>query len=198
MKKLIFVFFLVALSFSVSALGEIKKLEVNKGETVTVDLKVKDGVELNLMGDRHIITVNKIHYKGADLDIFNFVDTEQKTMYITVNKKQSVKLDLDRDGKGEIYIKLNKFYKYDGPNEERLDGVSLDFYYPADEEFPPGQLDQVTGDVVENIGNNEENSEPKLGVGSIALLIGFFVFVIVLIIAIGVYLGKKDKIEVSK
>ena len=53
-----------------------------------------------------------------------------------------MKLDLDRDCRGEIYVSVNKFFKYDGPSGERLDGVSLYFYYPSDEDF---ESNLVTG-----------------------------------------------------
>jgi len=189
MKLAIVLFLLMILAFSVNGLGEIKHIDLVKGEIITVDLKVKEGVEFNLMEGRHIINVNKIHKDGADLDIFNFVDGDQKISYTTINRIRSLKQDLDRDGRGEIYVSLNKFFKYSGPNGKRLDGVSLDFFYPLDEDFD-GVLgpNQITGNVVGDVNLSEDSG----GFGRFLLYtIGILAVLIVLVFV----LNKKKKVK---
>ncbi len=177
----IYFFVLILLINIVSSMGEIKHIDINRGQTINVDLKVKDGVEFNLMNDRHIINVNKITPKGADLDVFNFVDGDQKISYITVNKRQLLKLDFDKDGRGELYVKFNKFL----PN-----GVSLDFYYPAEEDFPSSE---VTGDTVKEI-NPVKNQIDYLRFSLV--LVG--VLVVILLIILGVNLNKIKKVKTKK
>lgn len=182
MKRLIGALIIVLMAFSVHALGEIKKVDIEKGETVTVDLKVKEGVELNLLDGRHIININKIHKDGADLDIWVFVDGDQRISYVTVNRKQSLKLDLDKDGKGELYVSLNKFFKYDTPYGGRADGVLLDFYYPADEDF---ESNLITGAVV------SEGETIKSVWNTLFVLILLLLILAVLILVITKRLKKK-------
>ncbi len=182
MKKIIYLFFALLLVFSASA-GEIKELNISKGETQTIDFKVKDGVEIDMLGGRHIININKIQKDGADLDVWTFVDGDQKTMYVTVNRKQLVKLDFDRDGRGEIYISLNKFYKYDDTDGKRADGVSLDFFYPSDDDF---DTNQITGDVVADVEEQGSN-----WFGGIGLLIVLIIGVIVVVTAAAFFFDKK-------
>ena len=106
MKQLLIMLAILMLCTSVFSLGELINLGLVKGETKIIELDVKEGVQLDIMNERHIINVDKITEKGADLDLFLFVDTEQKINYVSVTNKMISKLDFDKDGRGEIYISL--------------------------------------------------------------------------------------------
>lgn len=179
MIKLMILFFIIIFIFSVNA-GEITKLDLIKGETKTVELKLKNSVELNMLDGRHIININKITDKGADLDVFVFVDDDQSISYVTVLKGSTIKLDFNKDGRGEVYISLNKFLD---------NGVALDFYYPKDEDFQKDKVDETNGVTGEAVLDNEKiNGNPNLWI--FGLIIG--IIVIILIIA-GIFLNKKKK-----
>ena len=171
---ILFVVTLFAFVFSVGAIGEIRKIDIQKGQTVILDLGLKEGIELDLYDGRHILNVNKITDKGADLDVFLFVDEDQKISYVTVSKKQNLKLDFDKDGKGEIYVSFNKFLE----NQR----VSLIVYYSKDEDF---ESNEITGEVIA-----EKDSSTNLL--SISVIIASFI-VIILVIFMIVYTKKKKK-----
>lgn len=185
MRKILSLVLIVLLVPLATALGEIKQLDIEKGDTITVDFKVKEGVQLNLLGKRNIININKIHKDGVDLDIFVDVDGEQVINYLTVNKKQSVKLDVDRDGRGEMYIDLNKFFNYDDPDGKRSDGVSLDFFYPTEEDFGSNS---VTGNVV-------KNSEVSYNSKAFIRFVIFIVALFAVLIALTMFLKRKNNVK---
>jgi len=105
MKNILYLFiFSLFIALALVNAGEIKKIDLEGKETVIVTTKVKDAVEFYMFTGRHIVTVDEITKKGIDLDIFLFVNEEQKLTYVTVNKEHTVKLDFDKDNKGDLYI----------------------------------------------------------------------------------------------
>ena len=124
MKKLIFLLMLL-ISISLTNAGEIRKIDLENNNRLAIDLLVKEGIEFTMLDNRHIITIDKITNKGVDLDVFLFIDEDQKVSYITVNKNSTLKLDLDKDGKGDLYVGFDKFLSNDG--------ARLIFFRPIDQ-----------------------------------------------------------------
>ena len=189
MKKVICLFFLLSFILLASARGELKQVEFERGEIVTVDLGTKEGIEFNLNGGRHIVNVDKITNKGPELDVFLFVDGAQQINYVTINREQILKLDLNKDGRGEIYVKLKSLFKDDTDESGEKDMVTLDFFYPSEEDF---DKNQITGAFVQNDVVVDEKSSSK-SVVSVILLLAILLGVI--LIVLNVILSKKNKKE---
>jgi len=108
MKRLIFsLIFLLCLNL-INA-GEIKKIDLENSNRLTIDISVKDGIEFSILGNRHVITIDKITKKGVDLEIFLFIDNDQQVSYITIINNSTLKLDLNEDGKGDLYVGFDRF-----------------------------------------------------------------------------------------
>ena len=109
MKKTIYALLLLIILVNlVLGEGEIRKIDIEGVDVMTVDLREGSGVEFSAADGRHIIVTEKIHKDVVDLDVFLFVDGNQKVSYITVSPKRTLKLDLDQDGTGDLYVGFNK------------------------------------------------------------------------------------------
>jgi len=137
MRKIIFMFALILFLNSVSA-GEMNRIDMgDDGTTTYLNLKVGDGIRFYYAGGEHVITLDKVHAKGADLNIFLYVDKDQKTTYATAGLKRSIKLDLDRDGVGDFFISFDG-YLIEG-------GAKLSIFNPVEE---IKAIDDISGRVV--------------------------------------------------
>ena len=189
MKKVICLFFLLSFILFASAEGELKQVKFERGEIITVDLGTKEGIEFNLNGGRHIVNVDKITDKGPELDVFLFVDGDQQINYVTINKEQILKLDLDKDGRGEIYVRLKSLFNDNTDDSGEKDMVTLDFFYPSEEDF---DNNQITGAFVQNDVIVNKNGSSKSVISIILLLV---ILLGVILIVLNLILSKKNKKE---
>lgn len=151
------------LSLILVSAGEVVPIELKLDDPLTVDLEVSSGVEFNMFDGRHIVNLDKITKKGADLDVFLFVNRgqEQSVSYMTVTPKTTLKLDLDKDGIGDIYVGFSGFID---------NGAKLIFYHPSDKEDKG--LDDTTGAVtVDGIEDNPRGNGVFLVSGIIVILL---------------------------
>ena len=97
----------VLLLSSVVQSGEIMQIDFLVSDRLVLDVPVRDGFSFDLYDGRHVVVVDRITESGADLDIFMFAGEEdQAVQYATAKKDTTVKLDPNRDGEGDVYIKL--------------------------------------------------------------------------------------------
>ncbi|MFH1593054.1 MAG: hypothetical protein ABIB47_06845 [Candidatus Woesearchaeota archaeon] len=146
MKKVIYPLLLLLLTTIVVA-GEIRKIDLEKdlGDKNGLILEVTSGdaIEFDMFDGRHIVTIDKIHQKGVDLDVFLFANRgeDQKVSYMTVSPKRTVKLDFDKDGIGDLYIGFKEFLSEDT--------AKIIFYNPNIETIQEdNNMEEITGEII--------------------------------------------------
>ncbi|MBI2498625.1 hypothetical protein HYV88_00110 [Candidatus Woesearchaeota archaeon] len=151
-------------------------LDVNLEKEMLVPVLEDDMIEFYLGDARHIINIEKVMPESMDLDVFLFVDEEQKTSYVTVKENRTIRLDLDKDGVGDLFLGYGGHY-----NDKTL----LLIYNPNAE----GSLTEITGNVVKktnNISIGEENNNKWY------YIVGILALVVVLIGTL-IYINIKKK-----
>ncbi|MEK6952900.1 MAG: hypothetical protein AABX29_07850 [Nanoarchaeota archaeon] len=169
---LLFIILLVGL---VSANNKIS-LDVNLEKEMLVPVLEDDMIEFYLGDARHIINIEKVMLRSMDLDVFLFVDGEQKTSYVSVKENRTIKIDIDKDGEGDLFLGYGGHYG----------NKTLLFVYNPNSE---GSLTEITGGVIKktnNINIGEENNNKPYYIVGILLLI-------VLLISTLIYINIKKK-----
>lgn len=156
----------------VSANSKIK-LDVNLEKEMLVPVLEDDMIEFYLNDARHIINIEKVMPESMELDVFLFVDEEQKTNYVTVKKGRTIKIDFNKDGKGELYLGYGGHYG----------NKTLLFIYNPNSS---GTLTEITGNVIKENGTNEEKSNKWHYMGAILVLI-------IVLISILVYINTRRR-----
>ena len=173
---------LVLLLFSlIASAGEIEKITIEKNQAQIVNIPLGGGIEFDILGGRHIITVDKITEAGADLNIFFYVDGEQFTNYVTVKDDGYIKLDFDRDGAGDVYLRLNKIFY-----PENIVSILI-----LERGVFENGLADVTGNPVVEVEKNISFINWFFGTAIILLLVG-------LVVALVVSKNKKLKKETNR
>jgi len=174
----IYVFMILSIILLVGIVSANNKipLDVNLEKEMLVPVLEGDIIEFYLGDARHIINIEKVLPESMDLDIFLFVDEEQKVSYVTVKENRTIKLDLDKDGEGDLFLGFGGHYG---------DKTLLFIYNPNSK----GSLTEITGNVVKktnSINVGEENNNKWY------YLVGLLVL-IVLLIGTLIYINIKKK-----
>ncbi len=103
MKKYFVLMFMLLLVSLVFANNKIK-VDVSLEEKILVPVAEKDFVEFYLNNSRHIIKIDKVLNNSLDVAVFLFVDQGQRVSYATLSKGNILKVDLNKDGKGELFL----------------------------------------------------------------------------------------------
>jgi len=134
---------MVFLLVSLVSAGEIRQIDIENDfvdkNGLIITVKEQEGIEFNMFDGRHILTIDKIHRKGVDVNAFLFVDGDQKTTYITLSSKRTLKLDLNRDGIGDLFVGFKEFLSEDQ--------AKLVLFYPG-QENKGEEISEITGEVV--------------------------------------------------
>lgn len=169
MKKLVYPLVLLLL-MTIAIAGEIRKIDIEEElgnkDTLFIDIKTGEGLEFDMFEGRHVISVDKMHEKGVDFDIFLFVnkDEDQKVSYMTVSPKRTIKLDFDKDGVGDIYIGFKEFL-----SENR---ATIIFYNPLAEIAGDGRrLEGITGETIAKTPGNSKYIHLFFGTTIVILLL---------------------------
>jgi len=178
MKSFIYLLTCLIILVSVQA-GEIRKIDFEGENSLIVNIPFQDGVEFDMFNGRHVITIDKITPKGVDLNVFLFVEGNQSIYYVTVKKERSIKLDFDRDGKGEIYIKLNEV------REGKI--ASLLFLTAA---APENELPHRENEGISDVTGSIVNSPYSTAINK---LFGFIIGVLVLAFIIILIINRAKK-----
>lgn len=174
MKRAIYIT-LILLTVSLVFAGTINQIDLD--EKIThIAITEGDAIEFNLFEGRHVIGIDKIHKKGVDLDVFLFVDGEQRISYITVGEERTLKLDLDKDGKGDLFVGFEQFLIDEG--------AILKFYLPGEET----NNNQATGLAIKEDNNSKEGDLMNWYFGIVIL-----VLTILLIVTITIHKRNKSK-----
>lgn len=167
MKRYLILVFVILLASSVLANNKIK-LDINLEKQMLLPLSENDMIEFYLNNSRHVINIEKIRPESMDLDIFLFVDENQKTSYITVEKGKSMKIDINKDSKEELYLGYGGHYG----------NKTLLFVYNPNAE---GKLTEITGGVIKENPVALEGSNKWYYVGAILVLILALISILVYI-----------------
>lgn len=132
-----------------------------------------DMIEFYLNNSRHVINVEKVMPESLDLDIFLFVDEDQRVSYLTASKGKTIKIDVNKDGKSELYL------GYAG----HFSNKSLIFFYTPDSE---NTLSDITGNVIAENQKTEEKSYKLYYLGGILILV-------IVLISILLYINTRKK-----
>ncbi|MEK6934253.1 MAG: hypothetical protein AABW46_00060 [Nanoarchaeota archaeon] len=172
MKLYLVLMFVLLLVGSVLA-GEKIYLNVDLEEIVLVPVSEKDMIEFYLGDHRHGIIIDKENENSLDLDIFLFLDGKQTVSYVSVFNDSIAKIDINKDGKGDLYLGYSGHYAnkslllVKNPKSERI-------------------LGDITGSVVADDVENEDN-------GSNLYIISVILGVIIILVCVLIYINIKNK-----
>ena len=107
MKKILIIIILILnLSIVSAGLGKTLPLDFTLRDDYVVPMYVGDRVSFNLKNSEHTIILDKIDNEVVELDVFLFLETKHNPYYTFISKDHSNKIDFERDGETDLFIKL--------------------------------------------------------------------------------------------
>src|SRR3989344_1543466 len=113
MKKFLLISLILLIMPVVLSAGQTQKIDISNIPQQSITINEKDRFEFSFLGGTHTVIVNNINEKGAELDLFPYINLKDKppVSYSTANYENIIYFDVNKDLIKDISIKLTNMGK---------------------------------------------------------------------------------------
>src|SRR3989344_529271 len=113
MKKFLLISLILLIMPVVLSAGQTQKIDISNIPQQSITINEKDRFEFSFLGGTHTVIVNNINEKGAELDLFPYINLKDKPpiSYSTANYENIIYFDVNKDLIKDISIKLTDMGK---------------------------------------------------------------------------------------